>query len=225
MKDGKPGIVIVKDGPYLVTGGVPLNEKIIACDGSIHYYEPGRPLPQAPEYALCRCGASADKPFCDGAHYDARFDGTETASRETYDERAELLEGPALDLLDDNRCAFARFCHRYGRDVWELTEKSDRPGNIEEAVQAALECPTGRLVPVHKNGEPYAEPAYGPSIDVLQDPERGVGCGLFVKGNIPISSEDGELYEVRNRVVLCRCGKSREKPFCEASHVRTGFLG
>ena len=91
-----------------------------------------------------------------------------------------------------------------------------------EAIQAAGECPSGRLTAVTKEGE-LSEPDYDPEIDIVEDPERGVSAGIFVKGKIPIESEDGEIYELRNRVALCRCGHSRNKPFCDASHVPFGF--
>ena len=34
---------------------------------------------------------------------------------------------------------------------------------------------------------------------------------------------DGSTYELRNRYALCRCGASRNKPFCDAMHVSIGF--
>jgi CDGSH-type Zn-finger protein len=146
------------------------------------------------------------------------FSGTETASRVEYEDRAELIEGSGLDLMDDNRCAFARFCHSDQGNVWELMENTDNKEIRAKAIKAASECPAGRLVAVSKKGNAI-EPEFKPSIEILQDPEKGVSAGLYVKGNIPIESEDGQLYEVRNRVALCRCGKSRNKPFCDATHV------
>ncbi|MEO5901562.1 MAG: CDGSH iron-sulfur domain-containing protein [Ilumatobacteraceae bacterium] len=47
---------------------------------------------------------------------------------------------------------------------------------------------------------------------------------IWVRGGIPISSSDGRAYEVRNRVTLCRCGASTNKPFCDASHAPIGFI-
>ncbi|NLX72812.1 MAG: CDGSH iron-sulfur domain-containing protein, partial [Bacteroidales bacterium] len=68
------------------------------------------------------------------------------------------------------------------------------------------------------------EPEYEPSIDIIQDCQRSVSGGIFVKGGIPIESSDGSAYEVRNRVVLCRCGKSKNKPFCDATHILVDFV-
>ncbi|HHT16927.1 MAG TPA: iron-binding protein [Papillibacter sp.] len=215
-------IKILKNGPYLVTGGVPLREKRIVVDGDIYRYEEGRPLPQSETYTLCRCGKSKNAPFCDGAHTACGFDGTERADKTPYAERAERLSGPRLDLLDDHRCAYARFCHRHGKDAWELVEQSDDAENYREAIIASDECPAGRLTAILKDGTLH-EPEYEPAIEVLQDEELGLSCGLFVKGGIPIESADGTLYEVRNRVVLCRCGESANMPFCDASHVDIKF--
>jgi CDGSH-type Zn-finger protein len=205
-----------------VTGSVPLSEKIIVPKGKGYELKTGRALPQSEKYALCRCGNSKNAPFCDGSHVEAGFDGTELASRADYEERADLQVGPSIDLLDDHRCAFARFCHREKGDAWELTKKSNNEENRTEAVQAASDCPAGRLVAVDKSGK-RIEPVYEPSIEIIQDPEREVSAGIFVKGNIPLESAEGFTYEVRNRYVLCRCGESINKPFCDARHVRTEY--
>lgn len=211
-------IKIVKNGPYLVTGGVPLRESVITPKGGGYEYKPGRPLPQAETYALCRCGKTSTPPFCDGSHRTVGFDGTETASHEEYHKRASRLIGGGLDLLDDGRCAFARFCHREDGDAWELAEGPGSPHLHAEAIQAANDCPAGRLTAAEKNGAEH-EPDYEPAIEILQDPEEEVSAGIFVKGGIPVESSDGTLYESRNRLVLCRCGKSANKPFCDAQHI------
>ncbi|WP_407308068.1 CDGSH iron-sulfur domain-containing protein [Desulfosporosinus sp. SB140] len=216
-------IKIVRNGPYLVTGNVPLSEKIIEPKGKSYEYEMGHSFHEAKEYALCRCGKSENSPFCDGSHEVSKFDGTESASREKYTDRASKQEGPNLDLLDDDRCAFARFCHREEGSVWELVDHSDNPKYREEAIKAASDCPAGRLVAVDKEGN-LIEPNLEPSIEILQDPERRVSGPIFVKGNIPIESSENFTYEVRNRVALCRCGKSRNKPFCDATHVSVRYI-
>ena len=145
-------IKILKNGPYLVSGSIPLSEKIIVSIDEENKYIDGQKLPQSEEYVLCRCGKSNTAPFCDGTHVKTDFDGTETAEKNTYEDRSELLEGPGIDLLDDNRCAFARFCHRKKGDVWQLVENSFNEENIQEAIRGACDCPTGRLVARDKQG-------------------------------------------------------------------------
>jgi len=218
MACAKYRIRIMKNGPYIVTGGAPLRETIITPEGEGYEFRPGRALPQAQSYALCRCGRSAKAPFCDGAHAFIGFDGTETASREPYYARAERIEGKTLDLLDDGRCAFARFCHRNDGTAWELVETACTQQARAEAIRAATECPSGRLTSVEKDGAEH-ELDCEPGIEIMQDPEREVSAFIFVKGGIPIEAGDGAEYEIRNRVALCRCGRSQDKPYCDATHV------
>ncbi len=214
-------IKITPDGPYMVSGSVPLEEKVIKAKGFGSEYKQGKTYPPMKTYALCRCGHSGNMPFCDGHHKYTDFDGRETASREPFFEQAEITEGPDVILADvENLCAFARFCHQKHGDAWELAEEG---GHMEECLQAICECPAGRLVALDKETRQPIEPVYEPSIVIIQDP--GVYCSgpIWVRGGIPIESADGSVYEVRNRVTLCRCGRSDNKPFCDATHVSIGF--
>jgi len=220
--DKKAKIRILRNGPYRVTGSVPLDERIIRPEGKHYRYEPGRNWPLVGTYLLCRCGHTSTPPFCDGAHLAAGFDGTECASREPFVSRARVFRGQALDLLDDGRCAFARFCHREAGTAWSLLPETEDPDLRSEAVTAAVECPAGRLVPRDHEGN-LLEPELSPAIHLLQDPEKGVSGGLAVEGDILLESCDGTLYEPSNRRVLCRCGKSSNLPFCDASHGPDGF--
>ena len=214
-------IRITKDGPYIVTGGVPIYEKRIVRRDGLYVWEDGRELPQSDTYALCRCGRSDNAPFCDGKSH-KRFKGQETADMRPYAERAERIEGEGIDLMDDVRCGKAMFCHRRGRSTWDMMKDSDDPEVRNELIRAACECPAGRTVAVDKDGTVH-EDVLEPSIYIVQDDDRGLSSGIYVMGGIPVTSADGEPYEVRNRVLLCRCGNSRDKPFCDATHINSMF--
>lgn len=217
---GVPKITVSKDGPYLVRGGVPLLTLTIQTDGKGHCrkWNEGKHYPVKEQYALCRCGQSGTKPFCDGTHRAIRFDGTETASKEPYLSRAEEIEGPSLRLTDTpDLCVHARFCLRAG-GIWDLISKSDDPKIRKIAVEIAGNCPAGRLVVWDRKKGGVIEPTFEPSIGVIEYPEQGKRGPLWVRGGIPIESADGTPYEVRNRVTLCQCGRSSNKPFCDGSH-------
>jgi CDGSH-type Zn-finger protein len=210
----------MQNGPYLVSGGVPLSEQLICVDsdGQCHGWKEGQQYPVQENYALCRCGYTKNPPFCDGNHVKVKFDGTEQATRMSYLEQAGKMDGPGLILTDaENFCSVARFCERAG-GIWRLTEESADPDARQKAIEEAGDCPSGRLVAWEKNGK-VIEPVLKPSIGLVEDTPAGKTGPLWVRGGIPIESADGTLYEVRNRVTLCRCGKSSNKPFCDGSHL------
>lgn len=213
-------IKIAPNGPYVVNGLKKLIEETSVKKDILRTFKT-KEYPQQEEYYLCRCGASQNKPFCDGAHVKIGFVGTETADNKPYEERSQVLEGPEMNLLDDNRCAFARFCHREHGDVWTLTENSDNPQLEKEAIEGANACPAGRLTAVIE--DELIEDEYEPTIAIAQDPEKGVSGGIYVRGDFMLESAQGVIYEKRNRVALCRCGASKNKPFCDASHVLIRF--
>jgi CDGSH-type Zn-finger protein len=218
-------ITVTKDGPYLVTGSVPLAKEIIVTgsDGIPVRWQHGEGFPVKETYILCRCGHSKNKPFCDSSHVKAKFDGTETAKNIPCKDQAITYTGPGL-ILDDAEalCAVALFCHRAG-DTWTLTERSQDLAAKETAIQEACDCPSGRLVARDPETGKAFEPEFTQSIGLIEDPGKKISGSLWVKGRIPVQGADGKVYEVRNRVTLCRCGHSKNKPFCDGTHTTIGF--
>jgi CDGSH-type Zn-finger protein len=216
----KPRIRILKDGPYIVSGGVPLIKQGIETDDEGHSYKWSIEIkyPFKDKYSLCRCGESKNKPFCDGTHLKIEFDGTETASKKPYMSEAVDTDGPVLTLTDVwPLCDHSRFCQRAG-GIRELISKSDDPDARKMAIEQGKNCPSGRLVVRDKKTGKPLEPEFEPSISMIHDPQKKCEGPIWVRGGIPIESYDGYTYEVRNRVTLCQCGKSENKPFCDGSH-------
>jgi len=218
-------IVVSDNGPYIVTGGVPLNLQTIEPDaeGLSWNWVEGRSFPAQGEYHLCRCGQSKNKPFCDGSHQRVRFMGKETASRELYDRQAEATDGPAMRLQDAEKlCAFARFCDPGGK-IWSLIERTDDPAVRELVIREAGHCPSGRLVVSDPEPPKAHEPTFPPSIGIVEDPAMKCSGPLWIRGGVRVESANGTVYEPRNRVTLCRCGASTNKPFCNGSHANIEF--
>jgi CDGSH-type Zn-finger protein len=220
-EQSKAQIEVTKNGPYLVKGGLPLSEQRIVtnAEGESLDYAEGKQYPAAPQYALCRCGQSGHKPFCDGTHGKVHFDGTETASRQPYLEQAKSTEGPTASLTDaESLCASARFCDPKGGS-WNLVKQSDDPEARRLVGHQAGHCPSGRLVAWDRQTGKAIEPNFEPSLGLIEDTAKQVSGPIWVRGGIPVISADGQAYEVRNRLTLCRCGKSANKPFCDGSHA------
>jgi len=217
-------VFIQAGGPYRVEGDVKLTLQRIVPEGRGYRYETVGNIPHGKTFTLCRCGKSDNPPFCDGAHLGCSFHDAEIASRSPFQLRARRQVGPGIDLLDDDRCAFARFCHTEKGNIWEMVKHSDDPAIRDLVVRAACDCPTGRLVAVDKKTGEHIEETYEPEIVVLDDVEQEAGGPLFLKGYIQLFSADGTRYEVRNRMALCRCGRSEETPFCDAAHLTFDYL-
>ena len=220
-KENLKKVKVTKNGPYLVSGGVPLSDQEICVDNEdqCHGWKEGKKFNVQESYALCRCGRSQNKPFCDGSHVKVNFDGTEEANAMPYLEQAREFKGPELKLTDaEDLCAGARFCHRKG-GTWKLTQKSNDPEAKKTAIEEACDCPSGRLVAWEK-ADRAIEPDWEPSIGMVNDVQAKKMGPLWVRGGIPVESADGKMYEARNRVTLCRCGKSGNKPFCDGSHLK-----
>jgi hypothetical protein len=77
-------------------------------------------------------------------------------------------------------------------------------------------CPSGRITLVGADGFPT-------EADLPQEIAVLPGGPLWVRGGIPILGEDGRPWEPRNRVTLCRCGESKNRPFCDQTHENIHF--
>jgi CDGSH-type Zn-finger protein len=218
-------VQIAKDGPYMVSGGLPVTKQTIATNsaGESVKWVAGHSYPTQAAYALCRCGHSANKPFCDGSHVKVKFDGTEVASRKPYQEQAKVMQGPTMSLTDvEPLCAVARFCDPNGQ-VWKLVNETDHPNAKKNFVRQVGDCPSGRLVAWDNSTGRSHEPVLEPSIGLVEDPVNQCAGPIWLKGGVELISADGFHYEVRNRVTLCRCGASKNKPFCDGAHAAIKF--
>ena len=217
-------IKINAGGPYRVTGGVPL---IRRAPSKSEFGEPldwdfvgvdDQAIAAGEEYELCRCGRSGEMPFCDDSHkQEPAFDGTLTADRGASAKRRETFPGSGVVMSDDTSlCANTGFCGTRLVTVWEMIERTADPEVRAHLLRMVANCPSGRLEARLADGTPV-EPEFDPSIAVVPDGP------LWVRGGIPIEDADGFVYEVRNRVTLCRCGKSGNMPFCDGTHDEIGF--
>jgi CDGSH-type Zn-finger protein len=192
-------ITVSKNGPYIVTGGVPLTVSEICNDenGHCRTWLEVKSYPVQDKYALCRCGQSNSKPFCDGTHAKIHFDGTEAGDRVPYDKGAGVIQGPALTLYDNQHlCVHARFCMRAG-GIWNLVELSDDEEARNIAIEEACNCPSGRLVVKDNSSGKIIEPELEKSIVVIEYPPKGEHGPLWVRGGIPIESADMRI--IRNQ--------------------------
>ena len=214
-------ITVTPQGPYVVTGQVPLRRKRAVRTGQDEpvAWQSDEPLDGGESYSLCRCGGSQNKPFCDGSHRDHEWDGTTTASGETYDDRAVLHLGDGLVMRDDRGlCQHAGFCGTKLTNAWKMTKQTADTAVRSQLIAMVERCPSGALTHRVTADGPDVEPDLAVGIGVVDDGP------LWVTGGVRVVRDDGVPVETRNRMTLCRCGASKNKPLCDGSHASVGFV-
>jgi hypothetical protein len=130
-----------------------------------------------------------------------------------------------MQLTDvESLCAFGRFCDPNGK-VWNEVTRTDDPKIRATFIRQVENCPAGRLVAWDKTMGKAVEPNLPISIGLIEDPQEQCSGPIWLRGGIVVISADGFAYEVRNRVTLCRCGESKNKPFCDGAHAAIKFRG
>lgn len=213
-----PRIAIEDDGPYVVSGGVLLTTRmpVLNEEGEPVAWSAHQAIPTPDTYYLCRCGHSRTKPFCDESHL-AGFDGACTADRAPGATRRKEYRGVGITMTDDESlCAGYAYCDRHG-GVWRTIAATADPHVREEVITQIANCPSGRLQYVPDGRDAPEEAPHAPAIAAIRD------GALWLLGGVPLTTPDGFTYEVRARQLLCRCGESANKPFCDGTHQRIGF--
>ncbi|MAH33045.1 hypothetical protein CL615_01510 [archaeon] len=196
-------IEVAKDGPLLVKNISNLKnskeETIVAKD----------------VMALCRCGASSNKPFCDGTHGKVGFSGKLEKYRSK--DKRNKFKGDKVTILDNSGvCAHAGYCDGNLPKVFWTFENEKRiphPDNASkgEIIKTIKKCPSGALS-YKLNGEVYDEIKREPSIFVSKNGP------LYIAGYPELKDEIGSKPDSREHYTLCRCGGSKNKPFCDGTH-------
>jgi len=189
------------DGPYIVRNLRKLtNSK-------------GETLAVRPLVALCRCGGSNIKPYCDGTHSRIGFDSEKDPA--SVPDRLDRYETTDITVLDNRgTCCHFGNCsdtlpsvfHAAGEPF--VTPEGATPDEIVERVRA---CPSGALGFI-RDGVLYEGEARDPEIYVAEN------ASYYVRGGIELEGEPMNAGANREHFALCRCGHSKNKPFCDGTH-------
>jgi CDGSH-type Zn-finger protein/truncated hemoglobin YjbI len=217
LQAGLPaGIQSERNGPYLVTNAENLVDWL------------GRPLPVLPQMALCRCGGSNTKPFCDGTHAEIGFSDAKDPNR--VPDRRDRYLGQQVTILDNRGiCQHSGFCTDRLATVFRVGQEpfvAPSGGRMDEIIRAVRACPSGALSYAIDAVEARAEVDHHgtrqPTIEVSKDgPYRITGAIRLLDGEgRPEHRNQGASHE---HYALCRCGQSQNKPFCSGMHWYVDF--
>jgi glutamate synthase domain-containing protein 2/CDGSH-type Zn-finger protein len=206
MDNKKPTVELIKNGPLLVKN----LETLIGIDSKL--------IETKPVFSLCRCGKSANRPFCDGTHKDIGFSDEKKDDR--VKDRRDNYVGKKI-TIHDNRgiCSHAGYCTDNLPSVWRKNKEPwiDPDGDdVEKIINTIKMCPSGALS-YTVDGVEHRDQVRGPLIKIIPNGPYAIQGGIELIG---VESLEGTSTEHRT---LCRCGHSKNKPFCDGSHWYTNF--
>lgn len=100
-----------------------------------------------------------------------------------------------------------------GRDPWCQPDLT----TLENTIDVVKRCPSGALAYQTKDGS-NAETA--PATNTVHVVYNGP---LYINGDLAISDAADDMPATKTRAALCRCGLSKNKPFCDNSHLKGNF--
>lgn len=209
---GLPRITPLPDGPLALEENAAAGHCL--CRGYEGGYEEQGP------HMLCRCGGSASKPFCDGTHMSNGFSSDSTSDRRR--DHRDDYEGSGI-VVHDNRhaCAHAEECIHGAPEVfhkmhrpWITPEKAE----ADHLAEVIRRCPSGALS-YRQGGSEWSDTDRPPRVRVMP------GGPYRLEGFVELAIDEGAWAEGvgREHYALCRCGGSKNKPFCDGTHWRNGF--
>lgn len=168
--------------------------------------------------ALCRCGGSSNKPFCDGTHGTNGFSDANLAHG-AHDKR-DNYRGKHI-TIHDNRgiCAHAGACTDNLSSVFKMGNEPwiDPDGAaVAEIIKTIQKCPSGALS-YSIDGVEHRDQDREPMVTVTKDGPYAITGAIGLIDQALAQGASSEHY------TLCRCGASKNKPFCDGSHWRVGF--
>jgi CDGSH-type Zn-finger protein/uncharacterized Fe-S cluster protein YjdI len=129
--------------------------------------------------------------------------------------------GHAVDVTWDERlCIHVGECGRAKGDLFVASrEPWCQPDvtTVAEVAEVCERCPSGALAYEVRDGSLTEQP---PSHNTVNVTYHGP---LFVRGDLAIEGTSADMAGTRFRAALCRCGQSKNKPFCDNSHEAVGF--
>jgi CDGSH-type Zn-finger protein/ferredoxin len=218
----KPKILPLSNGPYYLIND--MEPKVVENLQN----SKGESLSTIRGVSLCRCGASKNKPFCDGTHGTIGFSSENKEdvndNHHTVKDKRKSYVGKRITIHDNRRiCSHAAECVNNLPSVFKLNARPwispDAAETEEEIINAIKKCPSGALSYSVDGIEYRDQNERKPVITVSK------GGPYLVTGGIELIGDNIEWAEgsSKEHYTLCRCGASNNKPFCDGMHRVINF--
>jgi CDGSH-type Zn-finger protein len=222
--DIKPKIRPLPNGPYYL-----INDTEPKVVENLKNFK-GESLSTTVGIALCRCGKSNNKPFCDGTHSIIGFSSQNMHLNEndtnklTVKNKRRDYVGKEITIHDNRKiCSHAKECVNNLPSVFKLGSRPwiDSDGSkMQDIIKTLRKCPSGALS-YSIDGIEYRDPKEqrDPILTVLKNGP------YYITGGIELIGENIEFGEgaSKEHYTLCRCGASENKPFCDGTHGTINF--
>lgn len=222
--DIKPKIRPLPNGPYYL-----INDTEPKVVENLKNFK-GESLSTTVGIALCRCGKSNNKPFCDGTHSIIGFSSQNMNLNEndtnklTVKNKRRDYVGKEITIHDNRKiCSHAKECVNNLPFVFKLGSRPwiDSDGSkMQDIIKTVRKCPSGALS-YSIDGIEYRDPKEqrDPILIVLKNGP------YYIRGGIELIGENIEFGEgaSKEHYTLCRCGASENKPFCDGTHRTINF--
>ncbi len=202
MSETKPKISVREGGP------------LIAKNVDVFLLPDGNTAEAKPILALCRCGHSKNKPYCDGSHKEAGFKGASQdveARDKIYTYEADGIRISYNKLL----CSHAGECNMRAASVFDPTKKpwvQFAASDLEKLREVVSACPSGALsIEIKDQARDWMR---GDTVEIRVEKN-----GPYRVKNVAIDVPYWAKGQSAQEYVLCRCGLSGNKPFCDGTHV------
>ncbi len=202
----KPEIVFTQHSPYMVSD----LEDFEDAEGKV--------LPVKRVMSLCRCGASTRKPYCDGSHSQIGFAGEKQSGR--LKDKVRDYIGKDITIHDNRSvCSHDTVCIKNLPSVFKKDARRwiDPDGaSVREIIETIEQCPSGALS--YSIGERCCK-------ELDREPKLIVAKNgpLEIQGGILLKDDMNSIPESKEHYTLCRCGASKNKPFCDGAHGNIEF--
>jgi CDGSH-type Zn-finger protein/ferredoxin len=219
----KPKIMPLSNGPYYLIND--MEPKVVENLQN----SKGESLSTIRGVSLCRCGASKNKPFCDGTHGTIGFSSENKEdvndSHHTVKDKRKSYVGKGITIHDNRRiCSHAAECVNNLPSVFKLNARpwinaDAAETEEEEIINTIKKCPSGALSYSVDGIEYRDQNERKPMITISK------GGPYLVTGGIDLIGDNIEWAEgsSKEHYTLCRCGASNNKPFCDGMHRVINF--